>query len=117
MTHRNAVTTAVKRTLKMIDCDGSEREELLTKNLERKVTLCLLNSFCRNVETNLNPLPCWKQRVKKRGVGGLPPIEPEWPPLWFKTRKQKLQSRCRRRRIWSSDESRLTRCKRKIRRI
>ena len=66
MTHRNAVTTAVKRTLKMIDCDGSEREELLTKNLERKVTLCLLNSFCRNVETNLNPLPCWKQRVKKK---------------------------------------------------
>ena len=28
VTHRNAVTTSVKRTLKTIECDGREREEM-----------------------------------------------------------------------------------------
>ena len=32
VTHRNAVTTAVKRTLRTNDCDMREREEMLKKD-------------------------------------------------------------------------------------
>ena len=62
--HRNAVTTAVKRTSRTSECDGREREEMLKEELERNVTLCLHNSFCRNRETNIDPLPCFKQRIE-----------------------------------------------------
>ena len=57
MTHRNAVTTAVKRKFER---DGREKEEMLKEDLERNVTLCLHNSFCRNKESNVDPLPCCK---------------------------------------------------------
>ena len=57
VTHRNTVTTAVKRTSKTIEYDGREKEEMLKEDLERNVTLCLHNSFCRNRETNVDPLP------------------------------------------------------------
>ena len=52
VTHRNAVTTAVKRTFRTSECDGREKEETLKEDLERNVTLCLHNSFCRNRESN-----------------------------------------------------------------
>ena len=48
ITHRNAVTTAVKRTSRTSECDGREREEMLKEDLEANVMLCLHNSFCRN---------------------------------------------------------------------
>ena len=35
VTHRNAVTSAVKITLKTNDCDGSEREEMMKEDLEK----------------------------------------------------------------------------------
>ena len=35
MTHQNAVTTAVKKTLKTIECDGRERDEKLKEDLEK----------------------------------------------------------------------------------
>ena len=57
VTHRNAVTTAVKKSSRASECDGREREELLKEYLERNVTLCLHNSFCRNREINVDPLP------------------------------------------------------------
>ena len=57
VTYRNAVATAKKRTLKTIDCEGSEREEMLKEDLRGNVTLCLYNSFCRYRETNVDPLP------------------------------------------------------------
>ena len=66
ITHRNAVTTAVKRTSKTSECDGREKEEMLKEDLERNVTLCLHNSFCRNRETNVDPLLCCKQRVEEQ---------------------------------------------------
>ena len=50
LTHRNAVTTAVKRTSRTSEFDGREKEEMLKEDLEINVTLCLLNSFCRNIE-------------------------------------------------------------------
>ena len=62
VTHRNAVTTAVKRTFRTSEGDGREKEEMLKEDLERNVTLCLHNSFCRNVD----PLPCCRQRVEKQ---------------------------------------------------
>ena len=66
VTHRNAVTTAVKRTSRTSECDGREREEMLKEDLERNVTLCLHNSFCRNRETNVDPLACCKQSVEEQ---------------------------------------------------
>ena len=48
ITHRNAVTNAVKRTSRTSECDGREKEEMLKEDLERNVKLCLHNSFCRN---------------------------------------------------------------------
>ena len=66
VTHRNAVTTAVKRISRTSERSGKEKEEMLKKVLERNVTLCLHNSFCRNRESNVDPLPCCKQRVEEQ---------------------------------------------------
>ena len=66
VTHRNAVTTAVKRTSRKSECDGREREEMLKKDLERNVTLYLYISFCRNRETSVDPPPCCKQRIEEQ---------------------------------------------------
>ena len=66
MTHRNAVTTAVKRISRMSERSGKENAEMLKEDLERNVTLCLHNSFCRNRESNVDPLPCCKQRVEEQ---------------------------------------------------
>ena len=61
--HRNAVTTAVKNISRTSERNGREKEEMFKEDLERNVTLCLHNSFCRNRESNVDPLPCCKQRV------------------------------------------------------
>ena len=66
VTHRCEVTTAVKRTSRTNECDGRGKEETLKEDLERNLTLCLHNSFCRNRETNVDPLPCCKQRVEEQ---------------------------------------------------
>ena len=60
------MTTTVKRTSRTSECDWIETEEMLKEDLERNVTLCLHNSFCRNRETNVGPLPCCKQRVEEQ---------------------------------------------------
>ena len=39
---------------------------MLKEDLEKNVTLCLHNSFCRNRESNVDPLPCCKQRVEEQ---------------------------------------------------
>ena len=57
VTHRNAVTTAVRRTSGTKECDGREREEILTEDLETNVTLCLHNSSSAETE-RLNLIIC-----------------------------------------------------------
>ena len=57
VTHRKTVTTSVKKTSRTSEIDGREKEEMLKEDLERNVTLCLHNSFCRNRETIVDPLP------------------------------------------------------------
>ena len=66
MTHRNAVTTAVKRISRTSERSGKEKTEMLKEDLERNVTLRLHNSFCRNRESNVNPLPFCKQRIEEQ---------------------------------------------------
>ena len=66
VTHQNAVTTAVKRISMTSERNGREKEEMLKEDLERNVTLCLRNSFCRNRESNVDSLPCCKQRVEEQ---------------------------------------------------
>ena len=39
---------------------------MLKEDWERNVTLCPNNSFCRNSETNVDPLPCCKQRAEEQ---------------------------------------------------
>ena len=66
VTHRNAVTTAVKKISRTSERSGKEKEEMFKEDLERNVSLCLHNSFCRNRESNVDPLPCCKQRVEEQ---------------------------------------------------
>ena len=66
VSHRNAVTTAIKRTSRTSECNGREKEEMLKEDLGKNVTFCLHNSFCRNRESNVDPLPCCKQRVEEQ---------------------------------------------------
>ena len=66
VTHRNTVTTAVKGISRTSERDGREKEEMLKKDFERNVTLCLHNSFCQNRETNVEPLRCCKQIVEEQ---------------------------------------------------
>ena len=87
VSHRKAVITAVKRISRTSERNGREKEEMLKEDLERNVTLCLHNSFCRNRESNVDPLPCCKQRVEEQKC---------WR-MCCKTQKLKVQSQCRRR--------------------
>ena len=64
--HRNAVTTAVKRISRTSERSGKEKADVLKEDLEKNVTLGLHNSFCRNRESNVDPLPCCKQRVEEQ---------------------------------------------------
>ena len=57
---------AVKRISRTSERSGKEKEEMLKEDLERNVTLCLHNSFCRNRESNVDPLPCCKQKVEEQ---------------------------------------------------
>ena len=66
VTHRNTVTTAVKRHSRTSEYDCREKAEMLKEDLERNVKLCLHNSFCRNRESNIDPLPCFKQRLEEQ---------------------------------------------------
>ena len=64
VTHRNAVTTA--RISRTSERSGKEKAEMLKEDLERNVTFCLHKSFCRNRESNVDPLPCCKQSVEEQ---------------------------------------------------
>ena len=72
---------------------------MFNKDLERNLTLCFHNSFCRNRETNV-----LKKGKRNRGVGGLPPTASEWPSTCCKTLNLKVRSQCCRRRRWSNDK-------------
>ena len=62
LTHRNAVTTAVKRVAGALCVTETEKREVLRAHLERNMSLFLHNSFCRNREQKVNVylLPCCK---------------------------------------------------------
>ena len=101
VTHRNAVTTAVKRTSRTSECDGREREEMLKGDLERNVTLCLHNSFCRNRENKVDPLLCCKQRVEEQKCWRTASNSVRITTTCCKTLRLKVRSQCRRERRWN----------------
>ena len=72
LTHRNAVTTAVKRVAGAPCVTENEKREVLRADLERNVSLCLHNSFCRNREqiVNVDLLPCCKPRLLEQESWG-----------------------------------------------
>ena len=72
LTHRNAVTTAVKRVAGTPCVTEDEKKEVLRADLERNVSLCLHNSFCRNREqkVNVDLLPCCKPRLLEQESWG-----------------------------------------------
>ena len=55
-----------ERTSRTSECDGRKIEGTLKEDLEKNVTLCLHNSFCRKRESNVDALPCCKQRVEEQ---------------------------------------------------
>ena len=72
LTHRNAVTTAVRRVAGTPCVTDQEKKEVLQADLERNVSLCLHNSFCRNREqkVNVDSLPCCKPRLLEQEQWG-----------------------------------------------
>ena len=72
LTHRNDVTTSVKRVAGAPCATQAEKREVLIADLERNVSLCLHNSFCRNREqkVNVNLLPCCKPRLLEQESWG-----------------------------------------------
>ena len=54
LTQRNAVSTAVKRVPGAPRATETENSEVLQADLERNVSLCLDDSFCRNREQKVN---------------------------------------------------------------
>ena len=72
LTHRNAVTTAVKRVAGVPCVTETEKREVLRAELKRNVSLCLHNSFCRNREqkVNVDLLPCCKPRLLEQESWG-----------------------------------------------
>ena len=72
LTHRNAVTTAVKRVAGVPCVTETEKREVLRADLKRNGSLCLHNSFCRNREQKLNMdlLPCCKPRLLEQESWG-----------------------------------------------
>ena len=72
LTHRNAVTTAVKRVAGAPCVTEDEKKEVLRADLERNVSLCLHNNFCRNREqkVNVDLLPCCKPRLLEQESWG-----------------------------------------------
>ena len=72
LTYRNAVTTAVKRVAGAPCVTEVEKKEVLRADLERNVSLCLHNSFCRNREqkVNVDLLPCCKPRLLEQESWG-----------------------------------------------
>ena len=75
LTHRNAVTTAVKRVAGAPFATEAEKREVLQADIERNVSLCLHNSFCRNREQDVNVdlldlLPGCKPRLSEQESRG-----------------------------------------------
>ena len=72
LTHRNADTTAMKREAGAPCVTEAEKREVLQAELERKVSLCLHNSFCRKREqkVNVDLLPCCKPRLLEQESWG-----------------------------------------------
>ena len=72
LTHRNAVTTAVKRVAGAPCVTETEKREVLRADLEQNVSLCLHNSFCRNREqkVNVDLLPLCKTRLLEQESWG-----------------------------------------------
>ena len=72
LTHRNAVTTAVKRVAGAPCVTETEKREVSRADLERNVSLCVHNSFCRNREqkVNVNLIPCCKPRLLEQEKWG-----------------------------------------------
>ena len=72
MTHRNSVTTAVKRVAGAPCATEVEKREVLRADLELNVSLCLHNNFCRNREqkVNMDLLPCCKPRLLEQESWG-----------------------------------------------
>ena len=72
LTHRNAVTTAVKRVAGAPCVTETEKRGVLRADLERNVSLCLHNSFCRNREqkVSVDLLPCCKPRLLEQESWG-----------------------------------------------
>ena len=107
------VCDILKRTLKTIDYDGGERIEILKEDMERNVTFASTTASAEIGKLMQTIYPIGNKEKKSRGVGGLPPTASERPPMSCKTQKLRVRSRCHRRKRWNSDNSRITRSKKR----
>ena len=66
------VSTAVKQVAGKPCTTGNKKKEVLRADLERNISLCLHNRFCRNREqkVNVDILPCCNQRLPEEESWG-----------------------------------------------
>ena len=62
----------MKRVAGAPDATQAEKREVFQADIERNVSVCLHNSFCRNREqkVNVDLLPCCKQRLLEQESWG-----------------------------------------------
>ena len=72
LTHRKAVTTAVKPVAGAPCVTEAEKKEVLRADLERNESMYLHNSFCRNrgQKVKVDLLPCSKPRLLEQESWG-----------------------------------------------
>ena len=104
VTHRKAVTTAVKRISRTSECNGREKKEMFKEDLERNVTLCFRDSFCRNRESIVDPIPCCRQKVEEQKCCRTACNSVRIATDVLQDTELKVHSQCRRRRRWSIDK-------------
>ena len=71
LTHRNAITTGLKRVVSVSRDNTKARESILEEDLAKNVSLNLHKSFCLNRESKLEALPNQVKRLQEEGMGAI----------------------------------------------
>ena len=66
LTHRNAITTGLKRVGTVSRNNTKARESILEEDLAKNVSLSLHNSFCLNRESRVKSLPNQAKRLQEQ---------------------------------------------------
>ena len=66
LTHRNAITTGLKRVGRVSRDNSRARESILEEDLAKNISMSLHNSFCLNRESKVKSLPNQSKRLQEQ---------------------------------------------------